>query len=301
MKQEQPGGMTPDEQMYINQLIANAPPTATGYSIQIVEQPPEKSVYKRNLKPNPSIMVIGDISPSPQYEYKAAVVLIRCDTFQEEPRYLTGDKPVSIPPNRLVTFKKLKVLTTSHQQQESLFSLRFEVRRYVNEEQYEVLASQTSTPVCILSHSTQMKPTSSQVPTILEVLPSSGPSSGGTRVAVVGRDFVDSPAARIRFDSTDVMPSFHGPGTLVCHTPQHEPGPVQVKVCSSSQKWSDSEAMFTYEGTGRDHFNAQIMVGAGGAADDRFLYQSNNAMSSAAWQGHLDNLNALHQAGNSFD
>lgn len=50
------------------------------------------------------------------------------------------------------------------------------------------------------------------VPTINEIIPNSGPTCGGTRVVIIGSNFVDSPAARIKFDQTDVMPIFHGPG-----------------------------------------------------------------------------------------
>lgn len=219
-------------------------------SLQIVEQPPEKSVYKRNLKPNPMVMVHGSSQSDPGNLY-VTPVLVRCDTFQEETKFLTGNKPVKATPGRVLTFKKLKITTTSHQQQETLFCLRFELRKYsTNPEEddtkYEILDSIHSNPVCVLSHSTQMKPVPSIAPTITDAVPESGPTTGGTRVAILGSNFVDSPAARIRFDNTDVMPIFHAPGTLICHTPQHSPGTVQVRVCNSNKKWSETFATFTY-------------------------------------------------------
>ncbi len=84
---------------------------------------------------------------------------------------------------------------------------------------------------------------------------------GGTRVAILGVNFVDNPASRIRFDQTDVMPIFHGPGTLICHTPQHPPGTVEVGVCNSMKKWSEQNASFTYDEQ-LASFNEQIQVAA---------------------------------------
>ena len=57
-----------------------------------------------------------------------------------------------------------------------------------------------------------------------QVIPYSGTIAGGTRVAVLGTNFVDSPSARVRFDNIDVMPVFHGPRTLICTTPPHHSG-----------------------------------------------------------------------------
>ncbi len=72
-------------------------------SLQIVEQPPEKSVYKRNLKPNPMVMVVGDQKMTGNLF--VAVSLVRCDTFQEEPKFLTGNKPERVTPGKVVTFR----------------------------------------------------------------------------------------------------------------------------------------------------------------------------------------------------
>lgn len=102
-------------------------------------------------------MIIGD---QKLYDGNLWIVptLIRCDTFLEEPKYLTGNKGIRITSGRVFTFRKLKILTTSHQQQETLFCLKFELRRYISEEKYEILDTVHSNPICVLSHSTQMKP-----------------------------------------------------------------------------------------------------------------------------------------------
>jgi len=43
------------------------------------------------------------------------------------------------------------------------------------------------------------------------------------------------------------MPIFHGPKTLICHTPKHLPGVVEVRVCNDPKKWSDTFAKFRYD------------------------------------------------------
>jgi len=58
---------------------------------------------------------------------------------------------------------------------------------------------------------------------------------------------VDNPTLYVRFDSIEVKPIFHGPGTLVCITPAHQPGTILVRVCNSPKKWSDTSARFTYD------------------------------------------------------
>jgi hypothetical protein len=64
-------------------------------SLQIVEQPPEKSVYKRNLRPNPMVAVVGENIPNDGTLYIGAT-LVRCDTFTEEHKFLTGNKPIKL-------------------------------------------------------------------------------------------------------------------------------------------------------------------------------------------------------------
>jgi hypothetical protein len=85
------------------------------------------------------------------------------------------------------------------------------------------------------------------LPIVTEVIPVSGPPSGFTRVAVLGSNFADSPTTRVRFDEIEVMPIFHGPKTLICHTPKHPPGTVMVRVCNDAKRWSDTAGTFTYD------------------------------------------------------
>lgn len=154
-------------------------------TLQIVDQPPEKAVYKRNVKPNPSVLLVGENDPQ-EGELFVFATLIRCDTFAEEHRFLTGNKPLPITVGRVATFRKLKIMVTSHQQGETLFSLRFELRRKRGENEFDAITSVTTNPIMVLSHSTQMKPVQAVIPVISEVIPGTGPATGGTRVAIIG-------------------------------------------------------------------------------------------------------------------
>eukprot|EP01113_Clastostelium_recurvatum_P015037 TRINITY_DN1829_c0_g1_i3.p1 TRINITY_DN1829_c0_g1~~TRINITY_DN1829_c0_g1_i3.p1 ORF type:complete len:1038 (-),score=259.17 TRINITY_DN1829_c0_g1_i3:84-3197(-) len=277
--------------------------------LSIVDQPPEKAVYKRNVKPAPTIMVQGDQRhlDSSLFVY---VTLIRCDTFQEEARFITGNKPVQVGANRIVSFKKLKIMVTSHQQGESLFCLRFELRRVsLNGEEFEVLHSMMSTPICLLSHSTQMKPVPIIIPLMQEVIPASGPVSGGTRVAVLGGSFADTPAIRVKFDNMEVVPEYKGEGTLVCHTPPHPAGTVNVRVGNAHNAWSESAGTFIYEDTlaNGPQPGSQIVVGGGAPANHNMmnssgapggshggLTASQQQLFQHIWSGDFSGMQTLH-------
>lgn len=49
--------------------------------LQIVDQPPEKAVYKRNVKPNPSVQLIGEHMGAHEGELYVQPLLLRCDTY----------------------------------------------------------------------------------------------------------------------------------------------------------------------------------------------------------------------------
>lgn len=255
----------------------------------IVEQPPERHVYKRNLKPNPTVRIVDD-GVDDDSNLFLVPILVRCDTLEEQPRLMTGTQPVKITNSKVIVFKKLKVTATSHQQGETLFCIKFELRRYTGDE-YQTIATVQSNPMCILSHSTQLKPSASATvaPVVVEVVPFSGSTSGGTRVAVIGANFVDNPALRVRFDNIDVMPIFHGPGTLICSTPQHSPGPVPIRVSNDNKRWSETTGTFTYEDVpGVSDAALASLVPA--AAAPQFQYGAIDAstLSEAAWHGSLD-------------
>jgi hypothetical protein len=214
--------------------------------LDIVDQPPEKCVYKRNIKPNPTISIAGDMSNNDGNLY-VVPVLVRCDNFACEPKHLTGNDPVKVGVNRTMSFKKLKILVTSRQLNETHFGIRFELRKYSsNMAEYNVIHQVTSNPICVFSHSTQLKPTPKTKPTISEIIPPGGPQNGQTRVAILGTNFVDSPTTRVRFDNVEVLPIFHGAKTLICCAPKNLSGTVKIQVCNEPNRWSNA-GTFTFE------------------------------------------------------
>ena len=220
-------------------------------SLVIIEQPPERTVYKRNLRPNPAVMVKGDERRilKPGESLCIVPVLYRCDTLDPVQK-LSDPNPINATVGSVVKFKRLKILVTSHQMNETLFFIRFELRKTDGNKQSETLASIQSNPIMVVSHSTLMKASAKEVkPSIAEIIPTTGTTNGGTRVAILGSNFVDSPAVRVKFDDSEVIPIFHGTGTLLCNTPRHHPGQVMVSISNNGKTWSDKIAFFTYEDT----------------------------------------------------
>lgn len=54
---------------------------------------------------------------------------------------------------------------------------------------------------------------------VVEILPATGSASGGTRVAVLGYNFVESDNLRVKFGDAIVSCQFHDNCTLLCETP----------------------------------------------------------------------------------
>lgn len=227
--------------------VAATPPSPT-LDIAIADQPPEKCVYKRNVRPPPSIKIEGTLDVDDVLY--VVPILTRCDTQEDLPNLVTGNSPVRVTASdeRTIVFGRLKVLSTTHQLNETMFTLRFELRRYhtPSDTDYKVISEVTTDPFSVVSHSTQLKPSARSLPKVVEVIPYSGPESGSTRVAILGINFQDSPTTRVRFDDIEVMPIFHGTKTLICHTPRHSSGTVTVIVCNEPNGWSLKAGTFTY-------------------------------------------------------
>lgn len=231
------------------------------FYLTITEQPPERCVYKRNVKPGPVVTVSGGSPQDYQQNMKVACILVRCDTEEDVPNFLIGANPQDLTESRVCEWKRLKVTATSHQQNETLFCFRFELRRFPYGMSgddprcpFEVLAQVTTNPVHVLSHSTQLKTPVDTLPTVFQVIPASGSPHGFTRVAILGADFVESPTTRVKFGNIEVHPSFHGPKTLVCRTPAHVPGKVEVRVCNDVNGWSKSYGEFYFD----NHLKEQV-------------------------------------------
>jgi hypothetical protein len=111
------------------ELSASLSSDGDAVQLSLVEQPPERLVYKRNVKPHPTVMLLGDATGLDGNFY-VVPVLVRCDTNVILPDKLLGAAPQRISPGRVVAFKKLKVLLTSHQLDDTMFAIRFQLRLY---------------------------------------------------------------------------------------------------------------------------------------------------------------------------
>lgn len=219
------------------------------FSLSIIDQPPDRIVYNRCLKPNPVVLVQSRQPPSlgPGESLQIVPVLYRFDTSQPI-QFLVGNQPQSANIGSPVVFKRLKVSKTSHQLDDTLFFLRFELRITDGSKQSESLASVQSKPFSVVSHSSLLKEKSkAPVAAVTEVIPPSGSTIGGTRVVIIGSNFEDSPTLLVRFDNTTVFAEFVSPGTLVCFTPSHFPASVHVTVSNNSKDWSNPPGAFTFE------------------------------------------------------
>jgi len=230
----------------VDMIQDNSEMEETPLKLELLEQPPDKCVYKRNVKPNPSVTLVGD---SNLIDGNLYIVpnLVRCDTFEAEPKHLSGNDPIKVGACKTFAFKKLKILVTSRQMNESHFGIRFELRKYTPDmSEFKVIHQVTSNPICVFSHSTQLKPTPKTKPQIKELVPSKGIALQKTRIAILGNNFVDSPTTRVKFDDIEVTPVFHGPKTLLCYTPENLSGKVRVLICNDQNSWSNA-GHFSFE------------------------------------------------------
>jgi len=218
--------------------------------LDLFEHPAERCVYRRNLKPAPRLRVLGR-APSLAFEESLQIVplLVRCDTQIVLDGKMLGNAPVNTCAGALVEFKKLKISLTSHQLNETLFCVRFELRLVRPDRSYEVIALTQTPPIYVVSHSSNLKAATVPPPVVLEICPSFGPIVGNTRVAIIGQNFVMNERACVRIANFELQPQFRDQGTLICTFPGsvvQEPGDVQVHVSNDSNLWSESSFTFTF-------------------------------------------------------
>lgn len=213
-------------------------------SLQINRQPPNKTVYQRILKPFPSVMLVG--SPDDTSNLFVEAILVRHeDPSNELPTVLDGTKVVRVNGNFAI-FKKLKILQTT-QQLGCQFAMKFALKTYHGTNFEDVpKAWVISDPIDVYSHTLYLteKPNSSPTPpTVSEVLPSRG--SAGTRVVILGTNFVNSPHLRVSFGDQITAANFHEKGTLICTVPPGLPvGPQVLRVANDSVHFCESNVYF---------------------------------------------------------
>eukprot|EP00698_Gefionella_okellyi_P014440 TRINITY_DN4005_c1_g1_i2.p1 TRINITY_DN4005_c1_g1~~TRINITY_DN4005_c1_g1_i2.p1 ORF type:complete len:2826 (+),score=696.32 TRINITY_DN4005_c1_g1_i2:356-8479(+) len=82
--------------------------------------------------------------------------------------------------------------------------------------------------------------------TITQVLPTSGPISGNTRVQVRGTEFVNVTTLYCLFDESRVLATFATTTSVFCVAPTHIAGPYAVQVSNNNQDFSASAVTYRY-------------------------------------------------------
>ena len=213
-------------------------------SLQIISQLPNQAVYKRNLRPYPSVLITGD----DRYKgdiFRVVPVVYRCDTLEPIPHALNSDHSQTGTIGSILKFRKIKIQVTSRQIQDALFCIRFEIYK----ESIGIVNMTQSNPIQIVSHSSLIKNDVSKVSIkVNEIVPSVGPSSGGTRVAILGSGFNDVSSLTVRFGNFDIVPEIHGNNTLICTTPPNFPSTVDVTILAGNTEATMGKSItFTYE------------------------------------------------------
>jgi hypothetical protein len=249
---------TPMDSISMNSSSGSIPTKISGYissdpssyQLRIVRQPPNRTVYQRILKPFPSVMLVGGPSNIEQLTNSNLFVeatLLRSDSEVELPLCMEGNRIVRISNGVFATFKKLKILSTS-QQQGTLFRLKFTLKRYIGNVFEQIPSAVAITnPIEVFSHTLYLSDKQEAPPPVVyEILPPNG--KGGTRVVILGTNFVNSPNLKVRFGNTEVTPTFHEQGTLICTVPtilKPEPNGIPVRISNDSISFCETK-VFKY-------------------------------------------------------
>ena len=222
------------------------------YLISILSQPPSELIYRRALKPPIKVQVSQPAPPSGDQNRQPPPVLyllprlIRCDTWEEIPDKLKGACSLPIKLGKLVVFDAFRLDTTSHQHNDSNFSIRFEL--YSGDPSAgQQLCDVQSEPFRLVSHTTQLHSHPRSLPAVTKLIPDHGPQEGGYRVVMLGQKFLESSQLVASFGSQRVPCEWKGPRTLVCTVPPCRPGSVAVGISNDGVSWSQVNGRFLFD------------------------------------------------------
>ncbi|ELR15892.1 IPT/TIG domain containing protein [Acanthamoeba castellanii str. Neff] len=239
----------PTSPLSMSSIGMDTGPTTTATGESDARQPPSKTVYQRILKPFPTVMLLSGQDNDSNLFVEAT--LLRSDNETPLPQCVDGNRIVRITNGVFAAFKKLKILSTS-QQQGTLFRLRFTLKKYAGAQAaFEDIPGCTviSNPIEVFSHTQYLneKQESPPPPVVMEVLPSAGPVHGGTRIVILGSNFINSSNLKVRFGDMVVPATFHEAGTLICVTPSRGRGVALVSVTNDGVNFCETQTQFTFE------------------------------------------------------
>jgi len=231
-------------------------------SLELLERFPDQAVYKRNLRPYPTVLIKGSGKKFSNKElFRVVPHIYRCDTLEEIPNSLVGDHSQTATIGSILKFKKLKIQLTSRQVNDTFFCVRFELYRQstASNSSSSPLAVAQSTPIQIVSHSSLIIKSSQDADPIClnEIIPANGTTSGNTRVALLGQNFPDPAFVKVTFDGIEIPCETYGANTIICYSPAHVQGNVSVAVHDSRQPTSHStnnSKPFQYSLTNQEAF-----------------------------------------------
>mmetsp|Transcript_11849 Transcript_11849/g.13041 ORF Transcript_11849/g.13041 Transcript_11849/m.13041 type:complete len:320 (-) Transcript_11849:186-1145(-) len=222
------------------------PPLHSVHQIKLVRQPPLRTVYKRNLRPWPEVMLFSN-GPR-QNNLLVEAELIRCDTGQPLALCLQGDVVVKIEANRPAVFKKLKIVTTT-QMQGTKFQLRFRLKRFHNTHVQDIPSTVTSAPIEVFSHVSYLKSCDTKgrimPPKTLDIIPKHCSPKGGVKAIIMGSGFLKT--ARVKFGNQIIPSVYHESGALTIIVPRGIPHSVaKITVSNDGVTFSESYTGFYY-------------------------------------------------------
>jgi hypothetical protein len=74
-----------------------------------------------------------------------------------------------------------------------------------------------------------------------------GPCTGGTRVVILGSNFINCSGLKVRFGDMVVPATFHEAGTLICVTPSRLRGRGAVSVTNDGLNFCETQCYFSFE------------------------------------------------------
>jgi len=86
------------------------------------------------------------------------------------------------------------------------------------------------------------------VPVVGEILPNTGPRQGGTRVVILGSNFVNCACLKVKFEDVTVPATFHEDRTIIATTPPFAVAkPALVSVTNDDCNWVAASCHFYFQ------------------------------------------------------
>eukprot|EP01129_Flabellula_baltica_P004879 TRINITY_DN1729_c0_g1_i1.p1 TRINITY_DN1729_c0_g1~~TRINITY_DN1729_c0_g1_i1.p1 ORF type:complete len:454 (-),score=86.80 TRINITY_DN1729_c0_g1_i1:26-1321(-) len=226
------------------------------FSLIVGQHPSEELVYKRLVKPFPSVMLREASIYNQTPDLFVNVSLVKYENKESMNDILTGSIYTPIANGNYASFKKLKITETSLKFDKAAFQICFSLYRRVGTLYEPMNVASYTKPFLVYSHTGYLKPSNvrkrrktSAPPVLNEIVPAIGRQSGGDRCVLIGSNFVDSEKLVVRFGETVIRPQFHEAGCLIITTPPCYSNQVQVTVSNDGEHFCSIIHFFLKENT----------------------------------------------------